>query len=883
MNKESYKTTKKFPFHHKPVLFKLCIVSFVIVSLYSGVVCADSEFENIFLHKNKNGATPEVFLYRNNVTPGLKNVDIVVNDKLVDQFSVHFIEDKTNKAVYPCLSYALLTTLGIKASLYEGWINATAGTAETESKTPKKTTQAGAGQQCEDVQAHIPQAKIIYDDTLQILSITVPQEAIDSQRFTMISPKEWDNGTPSLRTSYNGYFYRSKLKGMSSGSYSESDDDDNTSQSSYVSLNSIASAGPWRIYSVDSFNKSPDQGWESNHDRLYAARDIAQLHSKLSAGDLYTYTPSNIMGTIPLRGVTLGTSDRMTLDNQFSYAPVIRGTARTNARLVVRQNNNIVYSTTLTPGPFKIDDLYSAQVGADLDVTVEESDGTKQVFRVPYTSLPNMIRPGAMRYNAAIGQYRNNGQSGDKPMLGTASIEYGFESFTLNNTLLAAEEYQSVGIGAAWNIGTLGAFSLDLAQAHYQENWDDNKTKNGSAMRMLYAKQFDATDTGLQILGYQYRSKDFLDFSEFVDHKNYQDIDGYEYGDEEWNRRRRSRIEMSVNQGLQGHGSLYFSLSQDRYYDTSSKSTSISGGFGTQIGYANVSISYTYTKDDDFNDNQISLNLSIPLNWGEQESSHGSLSYGLMRNNDNQYSQSLSYSASAMENRLSYSANVQQDTQSKFSESASLGYNANAASMTGSVSHSDYSDQISAGMSGGIVLYKGGVILSQSLGDTIGIVETPGASGIGVSSNNSEHTDRWGRAIVTYLSPYRYNTVTLNTTQTEGVELKETSRKVVPTEGAAVLLRFATRVGRRAMAVIHSDKNIPLGAVARVKGEQEDAGIVGNNGLTYLSGLDAAQDQQIIVTWGDGAAQQCSFILPAQTEAQRSQTNWYQKVTVTCR
>ncbi|QFG76782.1 hypothetical protein DMB90_13160 [Raoultella planticola] len=53
----------------------------------------------------------------------------------------------------------------------------------------------------------------------------------------------------------------------------------------------------------------------------------------------------------------------MSLDNQYSYAPVIRGVARTNARLTVRQRDAVIYSTLLTPGAFAIDDLYTAQVG----------------------------------------------------------------------------------------------------------------------------------------------------------------------------------------------------------------------------------------------------------------------------------------------------------------------------------------------------------------------------------------------------------------------------------------------------------------------------------------------------------------------------------------
>ncbi|WP_278808245.1 FimD/PapC C-terminal domain-containing protein [Obesumbacterium proteus] len=84
------------------------------------------------------------------------------------------------------------------------------------------------------------------------------------------------------------------------------------------------------------------------------------------------------------------------------------------------------------------------------------------------------------------------------------------------------------------------------------------------------------------------------------------------------------------------------------------------------------------------------------------------------------------------------------------------------------------------------------------------------------------------------------------------------------------------------MVVIASTKNIPLGALVRVEGEQEDAGIVGDNGLTYLSGLDATQDQHINVTWGDDTTQHCSFKLPAQTETQRTQTTWYKKIAVNC-
>lgn len=858
------------------IQFKLSSLFICILTSLSANTAAagnDTEFEELFLRKDKNGASPSVFLYKNAISPGLKTIDIIVNDRLVDRFEVNFVEDNEKKIVLPCLNQNLLNAAGIKTEIYHDW--------QTELKDGKTETNANAV--CENLPARIPASSLYYDDAKQALRLTLPQEAVNSERFQMISPKEWDDGTPSLRTAYNGYVYSARQKNGG-----RSDNNKTTTDSSYISLNSVATAGAWRLYSFDTFNKASGKGWETNHDRLYAERNIVSLRSRVSVGDIYTYTPSSIMGVIPLRGVTLSTNERMMLESQFTYAPVIRGTARTNARLTVRQRGNIIYSKPLTPGNFAIDDIYSGQVGADLDVTVEETDGSVQNFKVPYTALPSMIRPGAMRYSVSFGEYRDDSLSGN-PMVGAFSLERGFEAFTLNGSALGSDKYQSLATGLAWNAGNMGAFSLDVAQARYKQDWErpDNKEdiRNGSAVRLLYAKQFDTSDTGLRILGYQYRSEHFLEFSEFINRRGYHGSDPFEQDDSLWNKRRRSRTEVNVNQGMHEYGNLYLAFSQNRYYDTSKKSTSASAGYGMQIGKASTSLTYTYNQNGgDSYDNHIGLSVSMPFSWGERDGHRGSLSYNLTRNKDNQYNQSMGFAGSLPDNATSYSANVQRDHKGDFSESASLGYNASYANMNASVSHSKYSDQLSFGAAGGVVLYKGGVVLSQQLGDTIAIIETPDAPGIRVASNNNVKTDIWGRAVVTYLSPYRYNTISLDAGDTDGVELKESAHKVVPTEGAAVLLKFATRVGRRAIAIIKSDRNIPVGAYVRAQDQMEEAGIVGNNGLTYLTGLDARKDEVLTVSWGDGDAQQCRFTLPRLPEdakdAQAEQ--WHKKITVNC-
>ncbi|WP_172731520.1 fimbria/pilus outer membrane usher protein [Pluralibacter gergoviae] len=848
----------------------LIIIIASALFLFSEKLCAeenDSEFESIFLRKDKKGASPDIFRYTNALTPGLKRVEIIVNNRTADIYNVNFVVSEQQQRVIPCLHRRLLNDIGIKTELYKDWL------------TSVKKDDVSGITVCDVLEQRIPAAQISYDDAHQQLRITVPQEAVNYQRFQVIAPNEWNDGTPSLRTSYSSYFYHTQHKASHHNNSGR-----NTNNSAFLSLNSTASMGPWRLYSFDTFNKNAQGGWKKNHDRLYVESNIAALRTRVSAGDIYTYTPSNIMGVLPLRGITMRTNERMTLESQFTYAPVIRGTARTNARLIVRQLGHIIYSRTLTPGPFAIDDIYSGQTGADLEVTVEEADGSEQKFTVPYTSLPIMIRPGAMRYSFSAGEYRNSSNI-DSTIIGALSFERGFERFTFNASGLGSQHYQSLAVGSAWSAGNIGAFSLDAAQAHYiykpTASNSNKKSQDGTALRMLYARQFDDTNTGLRILGYQYRSQHFLSFSEFNRRNNHREITS-DYIDEYMltNKRRRSRIELNVNQGMNQYGNFYISLSQERYYDSKNKNTSTAAGYGFMLGKNSVNMLYRYSKNGyGSNENSFSLGVNIPLTWGERQRNSNAINYNLIHSASGGYSQSAGFSGSQQGSPLSYNLNVQKDNKERFTEAASLSYDSDVAMLNTSISHSKFSNQFSAGVMGGLVLYKGGPILAPRMGDTIAIVETPGAAGISIQGSGNK-TDRWGRAIVNYLTPYRYNTVSLDTVDTPKVELKESSHKVVPTEGAAVLLRYSTRVGRRAIVTINSPYDVPIGASVHIAGEHEEAGIVGNNGLTYLTGLDASRDETLVVSWGQKS--RCQFTLPKLSESQL-ESSWYIRTAVECR
>ncbi|NHX33298.1 fimbria/pilus outer membrane usher protein, partial [Escherichia coli] len=116
------------------------------------------------------------------------------------------------------------------------------------------------------------------------------------------------------------------------------------------------------------------------------------------------YTDGNLFDSIGLRGAKLTTDDNMYPDGMTTYAPEIRGIAQSNALVTIRQNGNIIYQTTVSPGPFSLNDVYPSGYGNDLNVTVKEADGSETNFSVPYSSLAQLLRPGFTRYQIAGGK-----------------------------------------------------------------------------------------------------------------------------------------------------------------------------------------------------------------------------------------------------------------------------------------------------------------------------------------------------------------------------------------------------------------------------------------------------------------------------------------------
>ncbi|WP_163491329.1 fimbria/pilus outer membrane usher protein, partial [Escherichia coli] len=84
-----------------------------------------------------------------------------------------------------------------------------------------------------------------------------------------------------------------------------------------------------------------------------------------------SYTRGDGFDSFSLRGVRFYNDDRMLPGGASTYAPEIRGVAKSNAKVVIKQSGNKIYETTVPPGPFAITDLSTTGYGSDLNVSIE--------------------------------------------------------------------------------------------------------------------------------------------------------------------------------------------------------------------------------------------------------------------------------------------------------------------------------------------------------------------------------------------------------------------------------------------------------------------------------------------------------------------------------
>lgn len=765
----------------------------------------------------------DVFSESGGQLPGNYLVDVIVNSESVGSHKIAFYADNNN----------LLPEL-IKQQLVDWGVNPNASAALSAMNNTAVITS---------LSDMIPGASVKFDFTQQKLIINIPQIAMNTAARGVVPSELWEQGISALTLDY-GF------------SGSQTWHDDNKSQrSEFLSLRSGANVGAWRLRNYSVYTKSNDERhWENIN--TYAERNIIALKSQLTLGQ--TVTSGDIFDSFQFIGGRLASDDNMLPYSLRGFAPVVQGIAPTNAKVTVRQNGYVIYQTYVSAGPFEITDLYPTSSSGNLEVTVEGMEGSEQTFVVPFSSVPVMQRKGQYKYSVSGGKYRANSSLSREPNFIQSSLIYGLPwNTTLYGGFLYSRDYSASAVGTGLNLGSIGALSFDVTDAHTNfDVYPGSARYHGQSYRFQYAKSLLSSGTTVTLAGYRYSTEGYYDFSEAND-----------YYQSKMHFNKRSRLQANISQVLGDYGSVYVNAYQQNFWGRQGYEKTVSAGYNSSWRAINYGVNYSYNNlPGRMSANQLfSFNISFPF---DALSLNSYINGNMSTDNHGRNNFQLGVSGNGLNNRLNYSVQQSLDNRNQQnSGNASLSYKGRSGIISSGYSYSSGTQRLNYGVQGGLVLHSDGVTLSQPLGETIAIVRAVGAEGVEVQNRTGVTTNSQGYAVVSYLSPYQRNRIQLGIeTLEDNVDLVNNSTTVIPTQGAVVWADFKTHIGWRALIklTVNGDA-VPFGAIVSLYSRDKSVnitGIVGDSGAVYLNGLPEHGELQ--VQWGESDDQRChaAFTLP---------------------
>lgn len=792
-------------------------------------------FDASLLDTGSGGSVDVSLFEQGGQLPGTYPVDIILNGERVDARDVVFTltgKEAGKPVLVPCLDPEQLIRYGVKTDELKGL--------------------QGDGR-CADLSA-IPGGQARLDFNSQSLQLSIPQIYLRPRLQGLAPESLWNDGVPAFLLNWQANTTRTENRGGES----------TTTNNSFAQLQPGLNIGPWRVRNNTTWTRSDSGGsdWESNY--IYAERGLNAIKSRLTLGE--RDTPSDVFDSVPFSGVMLNSDESMVPGNQSGYSPVVRGIARTQARVEVKQNGYTLYNATVAPGPFALNDLTPSGSGGDLEVTVHETDGSNQVFTVPYQTAAIALREGYLKYSMMAGRYRPADDAVDEVSVGQGTVMYGLPyGLTAYAGLQGAEHYMAGSLGLGVSLGSFGALSLDGTHARGERK--DEGTQSGDTWRVRYSKDVVETRTSFALASYQYASSGYNTLSDVLD--TWRDGSGGSHSNAD---RRKSRTSVTVSQGLGSYGFLTFSGYRDTYWNRSGHTNSLNAGWSVPLRWATVSVNWSENETTETNgrthkDRVTSLWVSVPL--GRWLGGDTQASYRLtdQKGGDNH---ELGLNGRALDRRLWWDVRQRMSTGDSTSEdnsSLNTSFRGTYGEVGGNYSYSDSVRQAGLNASGGMIIHPGGVTFGQSVSESAAVIEAPGASGVPVGGWPGIRTDFRGYTLLGGLTPYQENAVSLDPTRLPpDAEVTQTDVVVVPTAGAVVPARFSTRVGGRGMMTLTRPDGsvVPYGALTTLEGEGVGSGVVGDAGMVYLTGLP--EKGQLAVKW---AGHQCraEYHLPEKTGA----------------
>lgn len=813
----------------------VCAVVALHVMRYTAAAESDLYFNPAFLN-GESASVADLSWVNTGSTlpPGEYNINVYINKNYAFTGNVLFAVDKSSgqRLTRACLTASQLNALGVDLSQAEG-------------------TSLPLATQCYFLTTLFPGSSSDYQPQTLTLNITLPQSMMRNLPRGYVSPESWEQGIHAGWLNYVINGSESTYKG----------DIRRRNQQLFASLNSGINMGPWRLRDYTTWTRDRNK---LNHVQTWLQRHVPALGAQLYAGE--TFTSSQLFDAVGVRGVALKTDDNMLPASLMGYAPEVRGIARSDAIVTVRQNGNIIYQTSVPPGPFVLSDLYPTSSGGDLSVTIKESDGDETRFSVPFASVPELVRYGQVKFALSAGKFQPVIHQ-RAPAFAQGELFYGWRyGLTFYGGTQLSARYRGIAAGIGQNLGRFGAYSLDLT--HAQSQLADNRYYTGDAIRLRYSKLLNDLGTRVNLYSLRDLTQGFYSLSDTAYKRmsggrpeQVAEADGTvtTHYENVYDLRlsRKARNQLQLSQPMDKYGSLSLSWDQQTYWHTSKSIQGIQFAWNTTCRSASLGVSFQRSTRlySDSKDNILALSVSIPFG-DPKNSTRARFSTTQGKSAGTTYSSGVSGYVPGTD-ELYYSINQRYNAQQQYGGDAALQFKNQRGQYNLGYSDGRYTRHLSYGVSGGAVLHEDGVTLSQPLGHTNILVKAPGASEVSVLHHRTIKTDRRGYAVIPYATPYRVNRVGLDaTTAGSHVEIDNAIISKTPTDGALVRATIVTQHGAKAMFILRQNGTVlPFGTVVALS-DSEISSIVGDGGSVYLSGLPF--EGILNAVWGRDNTARCS-------------------------
>lgn len=803
----------------------------VAVAVLSGLLATPASAVEFDAGLLRQGTSADLSRYEHDaiVPEGTYSLDVTLNQQWLGRHLVPLRVQGQSDQATPCYSEALLQKLGVDLR-------------RLGRQSADRLVQDGA---CAGLGSIVADATEALDFADLKLNLSIPQQALRRLPSGYLPAENWDSGVTA------GFFdYRLNL-------YEQHDlEQGDATRQAYLGVRSGFNMGAWYWRHEGSWQASSGSPSRYQASATSLQRDIPAWAAQLTIGD--SHSRSDVFESSAMRGLLLGSDQRMLPEQQRGFAPVVRGVANSVALISIRQRGVLIHESTVAPGPFEIDDLYANDLQDDLEVTLREADGSVRTFIQPYAAAPLALRPGARRFELANGVWRQAyGRSG--PGFVQGSWQQGLDNhLSVHGGTWLAEDYLASAMGVAMNTG-LGA--LGLTGYHASAEPARHRQVRGQAWRLSWRQRLGTAGTDLSATLTRSEGPGYYSFNDYA-----RAVAGARIDPLRW------QAGLGVDQPVGERGGRFtLRASLRQRWAGSGRSESYSVGYNNHIG--SLSYGINLSREQAVTGHAVDavmFNASLPL--GERRRS--SLSTALHSDARGQGSASVRWrGVSGEHGQWGHGlALVRQE-----GERADRGFDANlqhrgaSGDIQGSLSSRRGYRQATLGAQGAVVAHAGGLISAPPLGESFAIVHAPGADAARLRQHPQVSLDRRGYAVMPALVPYQVNTVELDPKgMSRDTELQLTAQSVVPRAGAASLLRYPTRSGRQftLRARFEDGSALPFGALvfAGKATGQDELGMVGQGSRLHVrTDRDAGT---LLVKWGDAPDEQCTLAYQLDSQQQ---------------